>query len=171
MLNRKIAVKGGVDVGVFYLVHTGRWLPGIFQCWGTDLCHRRSHRLQAQNKQSDSRNCKQFHMPKITLVIFISASIEHEHIIILRARTCYYDGQVTITRSLNNRRNCPVSPKHVRARLTKYFTTLLRLSYDNAEVTIDLRKAFLLVPAYSGCPGQTAVKWLLLLLRKAKGFS
>jgi len=23
---------------------------------------------------------------------------------------------------------------------------------------------FLLVPAYPGCPGQTAVKWLLLLL-------
>ena len=26
---------------------------------------------------------------------------------------------------------------------------------------------FLLVPAYPGCPGQTAVKWLLLLLNSA----
>ena len=26
---------------------------------------------------------------------------------------------------------------------------------------------FLLVPAYPGCPGQTAVKWLLLLLQKS----
>jgi len=28
---------------------------------------------------------------------------------------------------------------------------------------------FLLVPAYPGCPGQTAVKWLLLLLPLSKG--
>jgi len=28
---------------------------------------------------------------------------------------------------------------------------------------------FLLVPAYPGCPGQTAVKWLLLLLPWSKG--
>ena len=27
---------------------------------------------------------------------------------------------------------------------------------------------FLLVPAYPGCPGQTAVKWLLLLYRRAR---
>ena len=30
---------------------------------------------------------------------------------------------------------------------------------------------FLLVPAYPGCPGQTAVKWLLLLLSSAKHFT
>jgi len=29
---------------------------------------------------------------------------------------------------------------------------------------------FLLVPAYAGCPGQTAIKWLLLLLLYAKEF-
>ena len=28
---------------------------------------------------------------------------------------------------------------------------------------------FLLVPAYPGCPGQTAVKWLLLLLLLLSG--
>jgi len=40
-----------------------------------DLWHRRSHHLQAQNKQSASRNCKQFHMLKITLVRYLGIYI------------------------------------------------------------------------------------------------
>ena len=34
---------------------------------------------------------------------------------------------------------CSIS-KHPGARFTKYLTTIIRLSYDNAKVTIDLRR-------------------------------
>jgi len=32
--------------------------------------------------------------------------------------------------------------QHPGARFTKYLTTVLRLSYDNAKLTIDLRRTF-----------------------------
>jgi len=43
------------------------------------------------------------------------------------------------TAALHGDRQVPVQPMPG-ARFTKYLTTILRLSYDNAEVTIDLRR-------------------------------
>jgi len=47
--------------------------------------------------------------------------------------------QMLISQSLSGPDFCS-RPQSCAARVTKYLTTILRLSYDNAEVTIDLRR-------------------------------
>jgi len=87
--------------------------------------------------------------------------------------TLQASGESWMTMPLWYRRYSTISPaahdRHTpQARFTKYLTTILRLSYDNAKVTIDLRRSSNLRNILRRTQGFSYVQFTCKIVRSSK---